>query len=144
MRWRLLIITVVAFFSSNFLLNHSTSVPRITPLQVIKQGQDFLHISWKLPDLQTTALTAEGKSFVQTSFAGCNYSQLFGDFDLPYQSFLLGIPDKANVTYEISAIETEVIENISLAPAARIGKDKNGISTSSIVSAPFAPVTWLI
>jgi hypothetical protein len=141
MRWRLLIITVVAFFSSNFLLNHSTPIPRITPLQVIEQGQDFIHISWNLPDLQTTALTADGKSFVQTSFAGCNHSQLFGDFDLPFKSFLLGIPDKANVTYEISAIVTEVIEDIPLAPAASIGRDKNGISISSIVSAPFTPLT---
>lgn len=130
MRKRLLLIAVLAFFSYNFFLPQIPPEKQDVPLNIIQYGSDFLNLSWKIQDLNIYHSTTNGAPHSQVTFEGCSFPQTEEGYEVPIITFRLGIPKDAELTFELTNIIYEVKENINIAPVARIGRDKHGISIS--------------
>ncbi len=136
MRKQSVIFAIVTFFAFNFFLPANSSLSQKSSLIITQQKNDILRISWQIPAMEYADNTLSGKSFTKASFNGCSFEKSGDGYEIPIQNFLLGIPNGADVEYEISDIVYERKDNVSLLPFVRIGRDKNGISINEIDSNP--------
>ena len=128
MRNRLLFLSVVAFFSTNFFLPQIRPVEQNEPLKVLRYGSDYLDISWKMQNLQIYHSTQNDTVYSHVIFDGSYVRQFENGYEIPMTSFKLGVPKEAKITYELSNITYEIKNQVNLAPLRRTGRDKNGIS----------------
>jgi hypothetical protein len=128
MRKRLLLIAVVAFFTYSFFLPQLSSENQTIPLKIIQFKDNSLNVSWKIQDLQVSEQESSGQKTSRVSFENHTFPQENGMYEIPITSFQLGIPDNSEITFELSDVVYELRENINLAPFARTGRDKHGIS----------------
>ena len=104
MRKRLLLIAVVAFFSYNFFLPQVPPKIQENPLKIQQIGPDFLSLSWEIQNLELSRNLSNKTSISQITFEDCSFPQKTGDFEVPIMSFLIGIPENAEISFELPGL----------------------------------------
>jgi len=126
-----LLIALIVIFSYNFTLPQVSPEKPEDPLKVLQFGSDFITISWNVKNLKIYRSTTNGITHSHVTFDGCSFLNTENNYQIPVMSFKLGVPEDSEITFELSDIIYEVKEQITLSPAKRIGRDKQGISIYS-------------
>jgi hypothetical protein len=128
MRKRLLLLLVIAFISSNFFLPQIPPSHQDVPLSVVRFSSDLLVLSWNIQNFKISQTHSNAFPISHITFDGSSLPPYKEGYETPIMSFLIGVPEHSEISFELTNIIYETMENVNLSPIEKIGRDKNGIS----------------
>jgi len=93
-----------------------------------KLRSNQLELSFSLDGFETETVTVDGIDYEKISYPGAGQTVDYGKPDLPTFSKLLAVPEGAEITYEISILDTEVLNNVKVLPqSSSFQKNEDGV-----------------
>lgn len=113
--------------------------PEAAALRVVREEGNALVVEFNLAELQVQSLEAEGEAFHVLAIEDGGIDGEEGQPMLPIYSRLVQIPDRAGVTWEVTALETREVTGIRPFPLQPEGAERLVIDRAAYTGAGLPP-----
>ena len=113
---------VLAVFTSNIIMAQTFTYPAKGKdgYTLTQKRMDGVSISYNMSQFTLNSLNYRGEEMSEISISALTLPNAVGCPNLPSDSRMMAIPQGATATLEVVSCETQIIENVNIAPALRV------------------------